>query len=319
MNYSSQKTNDMNEKTIIPILAIGLFWMASCTKDNNPLTNPSLSQAAKSQLPANSINLIEDSYPGAVIDQSFNYREDGRHYFRIDLNWNYRLYFDNQGNLLAVVDDDSQDDLYQPLTNVNPAILDFINSNFPGAALREVEHNMHPDGSMTIEVELSNGREIYFDANGNYICQDDNPMSSSSSNGNHVSPGTLPQAIQDYLAANYSGITVLDAEQYRDAAGNIWKYEVELADGTKLHFDANGSLMVDDNSSSGQDDSIDISLQDLPAVVRDYLQQNFSSETVEKAKKRIDLQGNVKEYEVRFESDIRVFFDAQGNHLRTVS
>lgn len=310
----------MKEKTIIPLLAIGLFWMASCSKENNPFLSPGLSPASKSQLPTKSMVSIGDSYPGAVIDDSYHYNEDGKHYFRVDLNWNYRLYFDNQGNLLAVVDDDSQDDLYQPLTNIHPSILDFVNTHFKGSTIQELEHNVHPDGKMTVEVELSNGHEIYFDSDGKYICQDDKPFSSSSEgNGQHISTINLPQSVQDYLQSNYPGVSIMDAEKYIDASGNIWKYEVELANGIKLHFDDNGSLMVDDNSSSGQDDSFDISLQELPQPALDYLNQNHASESIEKTKKRVDAQGQIREYEVRFESDLRVFFDAMGNHLRTIS
>ncbi len=67
-------------------------------------------------------------------------------------------------------------------------------------------------------------------------------------NGNHIDPATLPTAIRNYIAANYPGATITEAERYSN------QYEVELNNGVELYFDLNGNLISSSGSSSDDDD-----------------------------------------------------------------
>ena len=86
-----------------------------------------------------------------------------------------------------------------------------------------------------------------------------NPMATMS----HVTSGAVtsgsmdddidqfPQAIQDYIDANYPGLMIVEAEAEDDG------FEVELSDGTELLFDADGNFLAVEEDDDVDDDSSD--------------------------------------------------------------
>lgn len=107
----------------------------------------------------------------------------------------------------------------------------FIGQHFKEASISKIEGKAAPskDGTM-YESKLSEGTEIDFDQDGNWT--------EISTEGTVAIPlAVLPQAIQDYLNANYNGLAVTSAD--KEPSG----YELELANDTELYFDANGKFV----------------------------------------------------------------------------
>jgi hypothetical protein len=108
----------------------------------------------------------------------------------------------------------------------------FIKQHFKGQTVTSA----HEDKEMfetDYNAVLSNGIEIEFDNKGNWDEID----------GNHIALPTsvLPKAIADYTAANYKAQGVVQIDKKRSG------YDIELANGTELEFDANGKfLRIDD-------------------------------------------------------------------------
>ncbi|TAE48117.1 MAG: hypothetical protein EAZ89_15910, partial [Bacteroidetes bacterium] len=147
-----------------------------------------------------------------------------------------------------------------------------------------------------------------------------------------VNISDVPVQATDYIQTTFNGLTIVKVEMKLNSDGSVKKYEVYLSNGVELYFDANWNLLGDDddddddsdddnsgsgsgddddsddddsdddNSGSGGDDSFNIAFSDLPQVSQDYVTQNYPDESIKKIRKKLNDAGNVRLYEVRFES-----------------
>lgn len=143
--------------------------------------------------------------------------------YEVYLSDGTEVYFDRRGRFLEV---DRDRDAINP-ANLPQNILSYISTNFPNATIikAELDDNFY-------EVELNNGMELYFDAQGNFLGSevDDRP----------VAIGDLPAAITQYVSQNYPNQTIVSAEIDDN------RYELELSNGVELYFDLNGNFLYAD-------------------------------------------------------------------------
>ena len=134
-------------------------------------------------------------------------------------------------SLIAVScsDDDNKETVINAAQLPEAARL-FAEAHFPGATFTRVEQQSvaGSDGSI-YDTRLSNGFEIDFDAEGNWTDIDGNSQT--------VPNAIVPQAILDYVAANYASSTVTTIEIENHG------YDIELSNGTDLVFNENGEFI----------------------------------------------------------------------------
>ncbi|RMG16179.1 MAG: hypothetical protein D6730_25450, partial [Bacteroidetes bacterium] len=125
------------------------------------------------------------------------------------------------------------------------AIIDYIAANYPSNSIREWESSMGADSTLTYKVHLDSGLELYFDADGNFIRADDHNGNGNDGQEIAVAVSDLPQAIIDYLAANYPNNSISRAhKKFEDGR---WVYRIKLDNDLKLFFDLAGNfLWLDD-------------------------------------------------------------------------
>lgn len=271
-------------KKAIWTLLIMVGFLTACDKSEQVPSNVqqiSFSSITTADLPARITNHISTSYPSTTIlaagkNASFGYA--------VWLSNGWDLYYDTNGQFVFKTDDDDDDDVPVAIGSLPAAITQYVAANYPGATIVWAEWD-----DDEFEVYLDNGVELYFDRNGNFkgADRDDVP----------VDPAALPTAIQDYIAQNHPGATVLRAE--RDNR----KYEIYLSNGFELYFDLNGNFIgfeVDDRP---------IPVADLPQVIRDYVATNYPNQTIVSA----EIDDNL--YEVYLNNGIELYFDLSGNFL----
>ncbi len=116
------------------------------------------------------------------------------------------------------------------------AIKDYIDEEYPGTAIvsAEVEYNGN------YEVELENGAELYFDANGNIIYEEyeDHDEWDEDDEETDISISSLPQTVIDYIVANYPDVLIAQADMLAEGG-----YKVRLSNDTELYFDSNGNFL----------------------------------------------------------------------------
>ncbi len=117
-----------------------------------------------SDLPQLVLDYITTNYPDETIIQA-EIEDNG--YFEVTLNNGIELYFDSEGNFISAEDENGEE-------NIDPAslpqiILDYIMTNYPNETIIDAE--LESNGEY--EVTLSNGLELYFDENGNFLREED--------------------------------------------------------------------------------------------------------------------------------------------------
>lgn len=109
----------------------------------------------------------------------------------------------------------------------------FINKHFPGATIAGVE----PDnefGGVEYDIHLNDGTEVDFDKN--------NQWEQVDCKGKAVPAALIPTNIANYVKTNYQAVAIAKIDKK-----NYSGYEIELANGMELKFDASGKFVGIDN------------------------------------------------------------------------
>ncbi len=250
----------ISQKSIIMKLnkfSIGILFvflsLQSCSEDDNSVAQPDLnavafsadSHVSTSSLPQSILDYITNEYPGLTIHEAEV--EDNQN-FEITLSNGIELIFNAQGEFLGV-DDDNNDfgDIDIEPADLPQNIIEFLNIHYTGIAIEEAE--LESNGNY--EIELENDIELIFDGNGNFLGQarDEND-DDQGENEQDIHPDDLPDAILDYIAANYEGYSIIEAEIEEDGS-----YDVTLNNGVELEFDADGNfLSAEDGNGEDEDE-----------------------------------------------------------------
>ena len=121
----------------------------------------------------------------------------------------------------------------------------FVQQHLPGHTIHEIEWKWHYQGTGSLEVEFTDGSELYFDLQGNTLCftVDDhgghsgnhsgntsNPGQGSSHSGyfgGHVPSGQVPDTIWQWLDQHYPGAEV-DEVKYLSLCDTAYGFVVKL-------------------------------------------------------------------------------------------
>ncbi len=191
-------------------------------------------------------------------------------------------------------------DVHVSTSSLPQNILDYITSNYPGVTIREAEI----EDNNNFEVYLSNGLELVFDQDGNFLGIDDD--SDDDFGDEYLTLSEIPENILDFIEDNFPGVQIDEAE--RENNGN---YEIELENDVELIFSSNGEFLgqaEDENEDDFDDDEIDPA--DLPQNILDYLSANYPDNIIIEAE--IEDDG---EYEVTLDNGVELEFDADGNFI----
>ncbi len=273
----------MKKSVLLFALALALM---SCDKDNeNQALNfqaYSFKSIPVSELPANIKYHLQVNYPSASISSA---EKDPSIGYEVGLSTGWEFYYDLNGSLLHKErNKDGDDDTPVAISSLPSAIRNYINSNYPGVSIVWAEWD-----DDEFEVFLSNGLELYFDGNGNFLYADadDQP----------IDPSSLPQVIRDYITQNYPNASIVEVDRYPN------HYEIYLSNGIELYFDLNGNFL-----GREIDDQI-INPADLPTVILDYIQQNYPNQSI------VSAEIDDSMYEVELNNDLELYFDFNGNFL----
>ena len=214
-----------------------LFAETSGDSDDNDM--------AVADIPQNILDYIAANYPGVTIQDA---NSEDNNAIEVELSNDLDLYFDAAGNLIGIDTDDNSDDDNDDsndgasdddavsLADLPQSILDYVAANYPDATI--LEASLKDDDG--IEVELDNNLDLHFSSTGSFLSAEPSDNSGSGSGGGSEIPiDSLPQAILDYIAANYPGVSIEKAKT-EDNGG----YEVELSNNVNVYFDADGNFLM---------------------------------------------------------------------------
>jgi hypothetical protein len=196
------------------------------------------------------------------------------------------------------------------------AILDYVTENYKELTIAKSEE----EDNGNFEIKLSNGTELIFDAEGNFLGVDDDDENGNFDDSD-IPVEELLASIIMYVEENYPMISIKEASME-----NNGHYEITLGDKTVLIFDANGEFLgvgVDENDQDGDgeyewgdgdhhDDGDSIDPAQLPENVLTYLADTYPDLTIMHAE--VESEGY---YEVTMSNGLEVYFDAEGNFVST--
>lgn len=189
-------------------------------------------------------------------------------------------------------------DIHVETSTLPQNILDYISENYPDLTIVEAEI----EDNQNYEIELSNGIELIFNSQGEFLGVDDDE---NEFDDEDIAPSELPQNILDFINNNFPGVGIEEAE-----LENNGNYEIELENDVELIFDGGGNFLgqaQDENEDDQGENEEDIAPGELPQVILDYIAENYPDNTI------IEAEIDEEEYEVTLNNGVELEFDLEGN------
>lgn len=190
--------------------------------------------------------------------------------------------------------DDSNSSTQTSLTLAElPApIKDYLNVHFASKSL-VCAFKSNANNTITYGVKLSDATDLKFNAAYN-------PTYVYSTNG--VPNSVIPQAILDYVAANYPNNTIVDWDLEDDYQ------EVELDNGLELEFTLDGVFVrIDMDDDEDEEDDVILTGNDIPAGIVTYINTHLAAAPILKVLKEMD--DNEVSYEVYLQGNVELEFN----------
>ncbi|HMQ48961.1 MAG TPA: PepSY-like domain-containing protein [Saprospiraceae bacterium] len=270
------------------------------------------------EIPSAISSYVTENYSPLIIESAYRAADLG---YEIVLDNAYTIYFDENLAFRGPHPDgcdrpsrclrgDTID-----LTELPQAVYDYVAENYAEESIVMVV--LKEDGKYA--VELSDGTALIFDAEGVFVvvCGEwagpGGPQHGRDCmRGDTIDLSELPQAVYDYVAANYPEASIVTAVLKPDG-----QYAVKLSDNKALIFDAEGVFVsvcgeMDGPGHHGDcnlGQSVDIA--DLPQAISAYVAANYPGLSIVSAvEKRHD------DYGVELSDGTVLIFDEDGTFLR---
>ncbi|MBE8714546.1 PepSY-like domain-containing protein [Sphingobacterium hungaricum] len=136
----------------IPVLFVALF--TSCEKE---------SVVSENELPATAKTFISTNFPSAKVlrvEKQTTASSNGTEY-SVDLDNRVEIDFDKNGNWTDV---DGEDNVSLPTGFILPVIVTYIETNYASTTINAIEKTR-----VGFEVDLVNGLDLEFNANGEFV------------------------------------------------------------------------------------------------------------------------------------------------------
>ena len=178
----------------------------------------------------------------------------------------------------------------------------YLSTNFAALAITEVNKITTSEGETMFSVILEDGTEHTFEGRGGRC--------------DSIAIADLPQAILDYVDANFSEEAILRASQMENKDGET-RFVVKLTSGEILAFDENGNLQATKmrgRKKRHKRHGTSIDPDSLSSAIQTYMTTNHPNDTILKAFSITTSDGTIV-YGVVLGRRNVLFFDENGNLL----
>lgn len=197
------------------------------------------------------------------------------------------------------------------------------NSLLDKYTLSDIEETLYAN-NLGYEVLMKDSPTQYFERNGGFLgsindsignCSNGNKRAKRCLKGDTIAMEVLPQIALDYIAGNYPDQEVTLVVQNNEKE----TYGVEFADGEIILFDLDGNFIGNcgrganfggPSGNGGQFSGTEITVEELPQTVLDYLNDNHDISTI-----MMTFVSQSGKYKVILEDGTFLVFDEEGNLL----
>ncbi|PZW37784.1 putative PepSY-like beta-lactamase-inhibitor [Mesonia algae] len=132
-------------------------------------------------------------------------------------------------------DDSNNNDQLIEASELPADAIAFVENYFPNATYLRIEKNSQEDSDGGLyEVDLSNGFEIDFTADGEWVDVD--------GQNQELPEGIVPENINNYVTQNYADLKIVGIDKENTT------YEIDLSNDVDLYFTLSGEFISVDNN-----------------------------------------------------------------------
>lgn len=190
---------------------------------------------------------------------------------------------------LGFVSCSNDDDQPKEFTQLPQAAQSFLSTYFMNATYSKIDYDK---GDMEYKVELSNGYDITFNMDGDWVEVD-------APEGMTIPEGIAPTKISDYVSQYYANYGINDIEV------TYMGYNVELTNGLELQFNKDGNT-VNGNDSNPSDGT---SSTNLPETAQAFITTYFPNVDITST----EYDQNDMDYEVILANGFDLTFNQNGD------
>lgn len=286
-------------KIVLAALLMTMIGFTACSSDDNG-SKSNVEQINQDQLPANTKNFISTVFPNASFRHAAKVTTPNYYgtEYTTSLDNNVEIDFDKAGNWTEV---EMANDTAIPtefLKKEVPTILSYVNKNYPGMFILELDRDM----KRGYEVTLSNGLELIFNTKQEFVGVD----LDMDSDEVLIVVSDLPASAQKFLKDTFAGTEVVLVKKELDREGD--EYKVYLSNGVKVEFDKVGNwIEVEVKHTAVMPESV------IPVKAMDYVKTNYPTFKIVS----VEREGDILQMElVNGKQEVELLFDKSGNFLR---
>ncbi|KUF43906.1 PepSY-like domain-containing protein [Myroides marinus] len=288
-----------NSKIVLAVLLMAIVGFTACSSDDNG-KGSNVEQISEDQLPTNSKTFLRSVFPNASFRHTAKVTTPNYYgtEYTTSLDNKVEIDFDKAGNWTEVEMSDHSAIPTEFLKQEVSTILDYVNKNYPGMSILELDRDM----KRGYEVTLSNGLELIFNIKQEFVGLDldmdrDEVL---------IVASELPSTAQKFLKDTFAGAEVVLAKKELDREGD--EYKVYLSNGVKVEFDKVGNwIEVEVKHTAIMPETV------VPVNVMTYVKTHYSTyKIVSIEKERDTFQIEL----VKGNQEVELLFDKEGNFLR---
>lgn len=264
------------------VATIIMFTFVQCDDDDDE-TKPAT-------LPESAVTFLETNYPNATYEVTTSAGPGGSQELKAVLDNGANVSFTKSGEVVYVGGQIAT----VPASVISDKITTYVRTNYPTASIVEWEKDDDEE-----EVELSNGIELVFDLDGNFLYSEKDDANGS--NDEDIAVAELPESIITFIETYFSEIAYKEVKKEKD--DNRVKYEIELVNGFEMDFNEVGEL----TSISGDDLAIPDGI--VPSKITSYVTENYPDTVI------TDWDLDRRTQEIELSNDVELVFDLDGNFL----
>jgi len=315
------------KRTLFMMLAV-ILALTACKKNETSSSTPT-NQTSGTALPLKATAYIANNYPDAAITYYLTITNGPADYL-VTLNTTEELAFNKAGDFLGRGENfhggkpgdsipcpgggNGHHGGGIPVDSLPALLVNYVTANYSGFTIRHAEFDSICFNGLVVEVMLfkagSEPVKLFFDPTGNYLML-----------ANRTLYADVPQAVKDYVSANYAGYKAAGKAEKLTLADNSIQYNIflDLAKTRKTaRIDANG-VFVCEQAGNGHGGNGDpgghhggIPVDSLPAAITGYITSSFAGYTIRHAEFD-SLCPNGRVYEITIDKmmtpPVELYFD----------
>lgn len=284
----------MKKILLLCLMTLGVGTFVACSSDDN---EPKYEEINYEALVEPSKNFVTDYFSTEEVfkvRKNFRPERNGALY-KVLFKSAIEVEFNNSGEWVSV---EHERDMALPTDFMPQNLVNYVEATYPNVGICSIEKE-----HAAYEVELTNGLELLFDLDGNFIrvdTDDDNEPKDVV-----IAYDKLPEASRNFVTTYFANEEVLTVEKKGRVEADGTLYELNFKSGIEIEFDAAGKWLTVDGENN-----MAIPTQFIPQKIVNYVSTAYPTEKI------ASIEKEATGFEVELVNNVDLIFDTIGKFIR---